>query len=233
MWASLHTAIWRSRCGQHSSALENTTQSYDYLQPSYLAPSTSSLQYKEGISQGEMSGKSHWQRQRYTSLSCLSAFISKHGPQQSTYTTSIHVLDDDSLLNIFDLHRPFLLSEEQDVNIRLRGGVRWVGERWWYRLAHVCQKWRNLILGSASYLGLCLVCTYGTRVADMLVHSPPLPLIIDHPGGDITTKDEEEIFLALEQRDRVRRIQFKIPVLKLSCRDSSWPSTGNIQFWNT
>ncbi|KAI0276410.1 hypothetical protein BGY98DRAFT_986246, partial [Russula aff. rugulosa BPL654] len=49
----------------------------------------------------------------------------------------------------------------------------WVEERWWYRLAHVCQRWRNLILGSATYLGLCLVCTYGTPVADMLAHSPP------------------------------------------------------------
>jgi hypothetical protein len=99
------------------------------------------------------------------------------------------------------------------------GGAEWVGERWWYRLAHVCQRWRNLILGSASYLGLCLVCTYGTPVADMLAHSPPLPLVIDYEDDgedtDITAEDEEAIILALAQRDRVRRIRLGIPVLKL------------------
>ena len=82
--------------------------------------------------------------------------------------------------------------------MRYDGGVRWIGERWWYRLAHVCQRWRNLILGSASSLGLCLVCTYGTPVADMLVHSPPLPLVIDYRIRGITAEDEEAILLALE-----------------------------------
>ncbi|KAI0276390.1 hypothetical protein BGY98DRAFT_707370 [Russula aff. rugulosa BPL654] len=73
----------------------------------------------------------------------------------------------------------------------------------------------NLILGSASYLGLCLVCTYGTPVGDMLAHSPPLPLVIDYHNHDITGEDEEAIFLALAQRDRVRRIRFISPPLKL------------------
>jgi hypothetical protein len=49
----------------------------------------------------------------------------------------------------------------------------------------------------------------------MLAHSPPLPLIIDYFGRDITAEDEEAIILALAQRDRVRRIRFNIPVLKL------------------
>ena len=135
-------------------------------------------------------------------------------PGNSPYTTSIHILDDDSLLNIFYLYRRFPLSEDQDLNIRLKGGVGWVGERWWYRLAHVCQRWRNLILGSSSSLGLCLVCTHGTPVADMLAHSPPLPLAIDYYSNDITAEDEESIMLALEQRDRVRRIRFDMSDLK-------------------
>ena len=49
----------------------------------------------------------------------------------------------------------------------------------------------------------------------MLVHSPPLPLIIDYRSRNIKAKDEEAIILALEQRDRVRRIRFLQPVLKL------------------
>ena len=125
-------------------------------------------------------------------------------------TASIHILDDDSLLHVFYLHRPFLLGEDQDDNARLRGGDRgWVRGRWWYRLAHVCQRWRNVILGSASHLGLSLVCTYGTPVADMLEHQPPFPLVFDYfkATRDITTEDEEGIFLALKRHDRVRRIR--------------------------
>jgi hypothetical protein len=49
----------------------------------------------------------------------------------------------------------------------------------------------------------------------MLAHSPPLPLIIDFYDHDITSEDEEAITLALEQRDRVRRIRFNMPVLQL------------------
>ena len=133
----------------------------------------------------------------------------------SLHTTLIHILDNDSLLNIFRLYRPFLLGEGQHVNIRFQGGGRWVGERWWYRLAHVCQRWRSLILGSASYLGLCLVCTYGTPLADMLAHSPPLPLVIDYEYKAITVEDEEAIILVLAHRDRVRRIRLTLPVLTL------------------
>ncbi|KAI0276396.1 hypothetical protein BGY98DRAFT_986184, partial [Russula aff. rugulosa BPL654] len=58
----------------------------------------------------------------------------------------------------------------------------------------------RLILRSASYLGLCFVCTYGTPVADMLAHSPPLPLVIDYERRrrrDITAEDEEAVILAL------------------------------------
>ena len=49
----------------------------------------------------------------------------------------------------------------------------------------------------------------------MLAHSPPLPLVVDYNNRNITEEDEEAILLALEQRDRVRRIRFYMPVMKL------------------
>jgi hypothetical protein len=49
----------------------------------------------------------------------------------------------------------------------------------------------------------------------MLAHSPPLPLVIDFFQRDITTEDEKEIVLALEQRDRIRRIRLEIPIQNL------------------
>jgi hypothetical protein len=49
----------------------------------------------------------------------------------------------------------------------------------------------------------------------MLAHSPPFPLVIDFFQRDITAEDEEGIVLALEQRDRIRRIRLEIPILDL------------------
>ena len=132
---------------------------------------------------------------------------------------SIHILDDDSLLKIFYLYRPPIFDEDEDDNTRVGGGKGWERERWWYKPAQVCQRWRNLILGSPSYLGLSLVCTHGTPVADMLSHSPPFPLVIDyyddHSSWDITAEDEVGIILALEQHHRVRRVRFMMPIPKL------------------
>ena len=120
----------------------------------------------------------------------------------SRRTASIHVLDDDSLLHVFYLFRPILSDDDVIASWKYNG-------YWWYALAHVCRRWRTVILGSATYLGLSLFCTYGTPVADMLAHSPPLPLVVGYftKGRELTTEDEEGIILALKQRDRVCRIR--------------------------
>ena len=117
-------------------------------------------------------------------------------------TVSIHILNDDSLLHVFYLYWPLFRDEDGPADWRYKG-------RWWYALAHVCQRWRNIVLGSATYLGLSLLCTYGTPVADMLAHSPPIPLIISYftKNCELTTEDEEGIILALKQHDRLRRVR--------------------------
>ena len=64
-------------------------------------------------------------------------------------------------------------------------------------------------------MGLSLVCTHGTPVADMLANSPLLPLIIDYvhrdPSREVTVEDEEGILLALQYPHRVSRIRLWIP----------------------
>ena len=80
------------------------------------------------------------------------------------------------------------------------------------------EEWRNIILGSASYLDVSLVCTNGTPVADMLVHSPHLPLVIDYRikyHNGVTVEDEEGAILALKQYDRVRRVRFAMSITRL------------------
>ena len=136
----------------------------------------------------------------------------------SPHTASIHILDDDSLLNVFHLYQPFLLGEDEGKSSHLWGGdAGWGRGRWWYKLSHVCQRWRRIILGSASYLGISLVCTMGTPVADMLAHSPPLPLVIDYinVNQDIAAEDEEGVILALKQYNRLRRVRISVAVTSL------------------
>jgi hypothetical protein len=138
------------------------------------------------------------------------------GINYSPHVVSIHILDDVSLLNIFYLYRPFFLGEDEDSKRILGGWGLWKRGRWWYSLAHVCQRWRNLILGSASHLRLSLVCTNGTPVQNMLTHSPPLPLTVDYSSNDgITTEDEEGVLLALEQRHRIRHLRLIFPAQSL------------------
>ena len=51
----------------------------------------------------------------------------------------------------------------------------------------------------------------------MLTHFPPLPLIIDYLNEEdkMTPNDEEGILLALQHRDRVRRIRLRMPAANL------------------
>ena len=153
---------------------------------------------------------------------------------------SIHILDDDSLLNIFHLYRRLLIYEEKDDEIYFLVEGGWDRERWWYKLVQVCRRWRYLMLGSASHLDLCLLCTYGTPVTDMLAHSPPLPLIIDYfdfdESHDITTRDEENILLALQHHDRVRRIRLQMPIPNprriIVAIDGEFPMLESLFLWN-
>ena len=151
---------------------------------------------------------------------CVYQLLSKRLPGNSPHSTLIHILDNDSLLNIFYLYRPVIIDGHEVDYWYFDGGSQWDLERWWYKLAQVCQRWRNLILGSASYLRLCLFCTNGTPVAEMLAHSPPLPLVFDYrvpdtPDFHIGAAEKYGIIRALEQRARVRRIRFKIFVSNL------------------
>ena len=108
----------------------------------------------------------------------------------------------------------FFLGENDGENDRLiRGTEGWFRGRWWYNLANVFHRWRNIILGSASYLGVSLVCTYGTPIADMLAHSPHLPLAIDYRLGE--NDDDEGAILALKQYGRVRHVRLVMSVTSL------------------
>ena len=127
--------------------------------------------------------------------------------------TPVNTLSDDLLLKIFYHSQPFLLDEDGADDGDSLEARKWDSERWWYKLAHVCRKWRYLVLASASHMGLSIVCSYGTPVAAILAHSPSLPLIINYGDEDreVTLEDEQGILLALRNHLRVRRIRLRIP----------------------
>ncbi|KAH8981957.1 hypothetical protein EDB86DRAFT_393015 [Lactarius hatsudake] len=128
-------------------------------------------------------------------------------------------LNHDVLLDIFRWYRLGNTTEGVD-----RG---WKLERWWFKLIHVCQTWRYLILASPTSLDLHLVCTYGTPVTTVLTHLPPLPLIIYYPGGlaDAAGKNEKDVLFLLQQRERVGRIHIGAPAESLlHSLDGEYPS---------
>ena len=152
----------------------------------------------------------------------------------------VHLLDDDSILIIFSFCRPVILDAENESNsTRILGGGEWNRERWWHRLVQVCRRWRYLLLDSAFHLQVSLVCARGTPVADMLAHSPPaIPLIIDHfdDDGNLTEEDEKGIILALQNRDRVRRIRIikPTPILQklIMALDGEFPILEFLSIWH-
>jgi hypothetical protein len=117
---------------------------------------------------------------------------------ENEYVTTINILPDDVLLDIFDFCR-------QDPNFTwfLVWGPR--------GLVHVCQRWRRLVFGSPRRLELQLPCTRGTPVKQILGCWPPLPVTISFSDiNGFTPDDEDSLFAALKHPDRVRQVDLKL-----------------------
>ena len=90
----------------------------------------------------------------------------------------------------------------------------------WFRLAHVCRSWRQIIFASPLGLRLRLHCTYGTPVFKSLDCWPPFPLILNYGGFPTlphpSPEDEDNIMAALKHSARVCSISLTVssPLLK-------------------
>ena len=121
------------------------------------------------------------------------------------YRTYIHMLDNDSLLQIFSHYRR---SHEENWSLRLT----------WRNLAHVCRRWRYLIYDSWSHLDMCLLLTNKSPSITTLSHLPPLPLFIDYSDARSRTKarkDEDNIHHGLQWHGRVCQVTIQAPSLSL------------------
>ena len=80
-----------------------------------------------------------------------------------------------------------------------------LGTESWQSLVHVCRRWRSIVFRSSRCLRLRLRCTARTPVRDTLDIWPPFPLVVDNIAGP--KEDMDNVFAALERRDRVDRIR--------------------------
>jgi hypothetical protein len=110
-------------------------------------------------------------------------------------------INDDLLVEIFDAYRVDNINPST------------YPRNWWYKFAHVCQRWRRVLFASPGRLGVTLVCNSRTPVGDLLANSPPLPLIIywGNPGTLDSEGSVKNIHVALQHYDRVCRITLRMP----------------------
>ena len=145
---------------------------------------------------------------------------------------TIDILPEDVLLDIFDN------CERDELNYRTNPYSRHRRHGSWHTLAHVCQRWRQIIFESPRRLGLKIRCTNGTPVGKNLDH-------FIRYGQSFTPGDENNLFAALEYPDRIFYIAVTTssnPLLRkiASAMQDSFPVlTGLLlmsvdrHYWNT
>ncbi|KAI0263915.1 hypothetical protein BC834DRAFT_281468 [Gloeopeniophorella convolvens] len=106
----------------------------------------------------------------------------------------------DILLEIFDAWR-------------MLHGARQPSHRDWYNLTQVCQLWRAIIYSMPSRFHLRLYCSPGTRVEDLLPHSPPWPIVVDYSDSGrwkLDRREENRIIYALQYQNRILQLSLKL-----------------------
>ena len=163
--------------------------------PLLLPGDPSSSSATSYIAQGVSSG--------ITVATAASKLLTLYGTGKSCgQSTTIHILSDDVLLEIFDFcrnHRDYFCPVWE-----------------WHLLAHVCRSWRQLIFASPHRLDLQILCTPRTPVRKNLGIWPAFPIAIDYVYSEIDKpNDGDNVIAALEHPDRVRYIALDIKGLKL------------------
>jgi hypothetical protein len=110
---------------------------------------------------------------------------------------TINRIPDELLVEIVDFYRQHNVHNYQ----------------WWFKLIHVCKRWRAVIFASFFRLGLCFVLKPkmgGHMKTIMSRHFPPLPIQIKYDKRDqnLTPKDMSRVLAALKRPDRIRGISF-------------------------
>ncbi|KAI0261996.1 hypothetical protein BC834DRAFT_893539 [Gloeopeniophorella convolvens] len=145
-----------------------------------------------------------------TEIDCIPEHESRgsgHNASAENYVdkAAIHSLPDIALLEIFNVLRKIQSSD-------LPPGRRSP----WHRLvpAHICSRWRKIILASPKYLRLTIYCGNSIHVAQILQYSPPFPLDIEYRlrgASEWTPEILDNALLALRHHKRIAHIRLFAP----------------------
>ena len=124
-----------------------------------------------------------------------------------TPNLTIDNIPDEVLLEIFDYYQQHFISDQPLWNKKYK----------WFKLIHVCRRWRFIVFASSTRLDLCLVVSAhnpGNMKTIFSPRLPPLPIAIDYdclPVGTashVKTKVFSRMLAALKRCDRVHAITF-------------------------
>ncbi|KAI0250882.1 hypothetical protein BJV78DRAFT_526688 [Lactifluus subvellereus] len=129
----------------------------------------------------------------------LEQFQGNGGDTEGSPISRINKLPGEVLLEIFDSYRKGFKYIKQ-----------WNRIDGWFKLSHVCRKWREAVLASSSRLDLRLFLTVSHHInAALMRRLPPLPIVLNYEMGVRTARDHDRIVAALKYCDRVREIAFR------------------------
>ena len=118
--------------------------------------------------------------------------------------TTIYGLPNEVLLEIFDSFRQtFQCERDYD--------MAWNSNKGWFKLAHVCREWRQVVLTSPSRLQVRLLFTKNrSGRATAIRRLPPLPILVDYRSGAWFAKTQIRMISALAYPDRVCGVAFNM-----------------------
>ena len=118
---------------------------------------------------------------------------------------TIDHLPEDALLEIFDAYR-------KDMELERCYEKLWNSNDGWFKLTHVCRRWRRLVHLSPTRLHVHLLFTpcRSSRVL-ILKNLPPFPVLVDYYTSFWTERVESLALAALRHRSRVRGIVLRTP----------------------
>ena len=122
-------------------------------------------------------------------------------------TTHIDIpVSDDVLLEIFDAYL-------QIYELQLNYLCLWSSRDGWFKLAHVCLRWRRVVFSASSRLHLCLLYTPRRSSRDPVLRClPRFPIFANYHSVKSWTKKEEKLVLAaIRDPGHVRGITLERP----------------------
>ena len=118
---------------------------------------------------------------------------------------TINNLPEDALLEIFDAYR-------QDMELLPCYEIIWNSSNGWFKLTHVCRRWRRLVHLSPTRLHVHLLFTPRRSSRVLILKNLPLfPVLVDYCVSSWTERVESLALAALRHRSRVRGIVLRRP----------------------